>query len=394
MNILHLVEDEKFIDFFARTMPQKAGINHRYIVQVNELNRPLRHIQQMQPFRCVDSSYFTSKLMQQDLMASDVLVVHFMTLWGARMIRSAPSHVKIVWSGWGADYYHLLPGGEQAVWSSQTREIASVIDKQRAQKNFAVHARRLLRPWRRLYLRETQLIPALKKVNFFSAPLPEDYYLLRRALGNAFRASFVQINYGSVEETFAIGSESVDGENILVGNSATLTNNHIEIFRLLAKHNLSGRKVIVPLSYGDSDYRQIILELGQDLLGESFMPLVNFMPLAEYNRLTGTCSIAIMNHYRQQALGNIGSILYRGAKLFLSNKNVAYGFLRAKGAHVCEIGDLESGSSNAFSSLTREQKADNVKALHCFWGQEKVSENATSFINALRSEPTSGHLPK
>ena len=44
---------------------------------------------------------------------------------------------------------------------------------------------------------------------------------------------------------------SNSGNNILIGNSRSYANNHLEIFSILSKFNIANRKVIVPLSYGN-----------------------------------------------------------------------------------------------------------------------------------------------
>jgi dTDP-N-acetylfucosamine:lipid II N-acetylfucosaminyltransferase len=110
-------------------------------------------------------------------------------------------------------------------------------------------------------LREFIVLRCFKKVDFFSAPIPDDFKLLRSSLGSRFKAEYVQLNYGNVPQTFLPGSEKLTGKDILVGNSATPTNNHVEVFKLLSDLDLRGHKVIAPLSYGDERYRDAIIKL-------------------------------------------------------------------------------------------------------------------------------------
>jgi hypothetical protein len=382
MIVLHLVQDEKFIDFFARTMNILGEIEHRYIVHKPSLDKPLQHIKQLIPFRMVDDGYFPSRLMEKDLCNCDVLVVHFLTAQAVEMIASAPTRVRIVWSGWGADYYYLLPKGGDLL-EPETRSLVRTLNRQEAGINPLLHARLLLRPLRRFYTRHTQLIPAIRRIHLFSSPIPEDYALLKKSLKENFIAEYIQINYGSVEDTFSVGGESVGKNNILVGNSAHPTNNHIEAFRLLASHDLSDRKVIVPLSYGDINYRDNIVEIGNKILGDAFAPIVNYLPLSDYNRVISSCSFAIMNHRRQQALGNIGSLLYRGAKVFLNNKNVCKQFFDTRGAHVHDISELKGEKNDIFDGLTTEKKNKNVEVIDDFWGKSRISTNSLEFLAKL-----------
>lgn len=384
MKVLHLVQDEKFIDFFARSIDISDCISHRYIVYKPNLEKALRHIRKVNPFRQVDDGYFPSELMNEDLANCDVLVIHFLTTQGAIMINAAPAKVKVVWSGWGADYYHLLPGGEKGLLGPETHRVARELDLKRAKTNPLLHARLILRPIRRFYVHHTLLMPAIRRVDLFSSPIPEDYVLIKNHLSDRFFASYIQLNYGSVADTFALGNEVVEKKNILVGNSATLTNNHIEVFKMLANYDLADRKIIVPLSYGDADYRNIIVYYGQKIFGSKFQPIIDFMPLDDYNKLISTCSCAIMNNYRQQALGNIGAMLYGGSKLFLNSKNITSEFFTRRGAHISDVEELVLGGEDVFSELSTPQKNKNIKVLEEFWGELKIAENSLEFIKKIR----------
>lgn len=388
MNILHLVEDEKFIDFFAMTMSLVDGSNHKYIVRTSNPDKPLRHIIHCNPFRKVDDSYFSSGTMHGDLADCDVLVVHFLTKQGVKIINQAPKRVKVVWSGWGADYYHLLPGGVDSLLGSETLKISREINFQRAGFNPLLHMRlglRSLEFLKNFSSNKIALMQAIRRINYFSSPIPEDYALLKNALGSKICAEYVQLNYGSLEATFNVGDDDeIEKRNILVGNSSNFSNNHVEVFRLLSKHDLSGRKVIVPLSYGDFDYQKIIINKGCEILGSKFEAVTEFMPLIEYNKIISTCSYAIMNQYRQQALGNICSVLYSGAKLFMNKKNITSNFLKTGDVCFFDVDVLAKNCDNTFVSLTCEQKLKNKQFIKSFWGEDAVLKNAYKFIDKMK----------
>jgi hypothetical protein len=52
------------------------------------------------------------------------------------------------------------------------------------------------------------------------------------------------------------------------------------------------------------------------------------MNLDEYNFLLNKTKIAIFNNHRQQAMGNIISLLYFGAKVYVSKYNSMYRFFK------------------------------------------------------------------
>ncbi len=114
----------------------------------------------------------------------------------------------------------------------------------------------------------------------------------------------------------------VEGNNIQIGNSASTTNNHEYAMRYLAKLELNDRKVVVPLSYsGTAEYRNSVKKAGTTSFGNNFIPLENFLPLEEYNRLMTSFGVAIYGNWRQEAIGNILISLYLGAKVFLPKVN-------------------------------------------------------------------------
>ncbi len=383
MNILHLVQDEKFIYFFSSMMDSVGGGTHRYLVHKSSTDKYVNNIERVKPFRVVDDNYFHSELMQEDLESCDVLIVHFLTIQAAKMINHASERIKIVWSGWGADYYYLLSGGQAALMGPETQKLALKLSLIYAGINPIRYIRLFLRPLRRVYTRHVHLMPAIKRVQYFSAPLPSDYSLLRRNLGKIFSATYVQLNYGSLEETFSVGIEDIKGKNILVGNSASLTNNHIEIFNLLAKHELYDKKVVVPLSYGDSEYQKLVVEAGEKVLGDKFLPILNYLPLSVYNNLLSSCSFVIMNQYRQQGLGNIGTALYGGAKLFLNKKNESAVFFKENGFCIYDIDELTNKLNDPFVNLTIEQKNKNKTLLKKIWSHDLVEKNFFEFMNLL-----------
>ncbi len=113
-------------------------------------------------------------------------------------------------------------------------------------------------------------------------------------------------------------------ETVMVGNSASRTNNHKYLLALLSQFDLRGKKVVVPLSYsGRKRYVNEVIAYGKKEV-EGFVPLMKFRPLDEYNRLQSSTAVALFGNLRQEAIGNIMIALYMGAKVFLFEKNPVY----------------------------------------------------------------------
>lgn len=386
MNILHLVYDEKFIPFTIDLFSACENSNNLFLVKVQDISSPLKYVNSTDNVRVIDRQYFRSPTMVDDLAWCDCLVVHYLDIFGAKIILSAPSQVNVVWSGWGGDYYELLPGGERYFWSDETK---SLVKRMKRKELWSISNLPRLANEAEFNLKKQvfdypYIKKAIKRVNFFSAPVPEDFYLLKSGLGSLFQASYIQLNYGSVERTFLPGSGKLMGDNILVGNSATETNNHIDIFHMLSNIELGQRKIIAPLSYGANNYRNEIVGHGYNIFGSRFEPLLKFVPLEEYNAIISSCSVVIMGHRRQQALGNICAMLYKGAKVFISEDSVIYRFFRSRGAYVAGLADLTLDNADIFTPLNESQKQNNREIIASFWGDQVVMENVNFLIDEVQ----------
>lgn len=388
MNILHLITDEKFLDFIFRMFQEVESVENRYVALVGKHTQHFNHIGRIPLWRVAGAEYANSPQATEDLEWCDVLIVHWWHTAAASVVAKAPDSVIVVWSGWGGDYYDLLPGGVGGLYGDKTKELIQQMNGTRKER-----IRSILRRMKKVLKNALGVSKSraaadknllIKRIDYFSAPIPEDYELLRLALGQQFRAEYVQLNYGSVEETFMRSERGVSGNNILLGNSATETNNHLEIFNMLSSIDIGDRKVVVPLSYGSQRYGDEIEKCGRRLLGNHFVPIRNFMPLDEYNLLISSCSIAIMNHRRQQALGNIGTILCNGAKLFLDENNVVYKFFKRKGAYVFSVREIAERGAAAFVPLSKSEKERNIEVINQIWGHDTVIDNVRKFVDRMR----------
>jgi hypothetical protein len=133
---------------------------------------------------------------------------------------------------------------------------------------------------------------------------------------------------------------------ILLGNSANPINNHIDVLIELKKINYTGQ-IICPLSYGGTpNYIKKIIEFGQLNFGESFKPLISYLPLEEYNNLIMNCDIGIFNSYRQSGGANIVQLLENGKTVYLSSKNPLFNYFNTIGCKVFSINNLSENSNN------------------------------------------------
>ena len=127
--------------------------------------------------------------------------------------------------------------------------------------------------------------------------------------------------------------------SIQLGNSADPENNHEAVINRIKYSCLSEYQLYVPLSYGDIAHAKHILDVGKATLGGSFFPMLEFMPLKEYREWQSSLDIAIFAHNRQQAMGNIITLLGLGVTVYINLNTSSAKYFLSLGI---ELGDIDS----------------------------------------------------
>ena len=180
------------------------------------------------------------------------------------------------------------------------------------------------------------------KKRYFIAPMPKDPYNV--------------INYSKYWET-SINNR----KRILVGNSATVSNKHIEIFEMLKKYKDEDIQIICPLSYGNEEYRQEVKKKGEEILGDIFCPILHYIEKEKYIELLSTCTVGIFNNNRQQAMGNINIMLYLGKKLYLRTDVSMWDVYQERGYDIFSVETIPQMSIEEFFKFSNEQRIQNHK---------------------------------
>lgn len=370
--ILHIVPDEKFIDM-AYNMFEKARPNNNEFMVVGNRSS-FKHIKTT-PITRISRLRFLFKSFANSFAKYEFVVIHSLGNYSKIMILNADKKIKFLWLGWGFDYYCYL---DQKLFFEKTlclkEKLLKIKHKKVLQriKSFLKYIN---------FLKGIHLSSkAFQRINFFAPVLFEDYLLLKQQYVD-FQPIYLDWNYGTLEDDFIKTNLNISGKNILLGNSSTYENNHIEAIDLISQLNLSDRKVICPLSYGSEEYAKEIINYAEKKLGDKFEPLINFMKIEEYNQTISTCSIVVMNHLRQQAVGNIVIMMFFGAKVFLDNKNPVYKFFKNNGAIIFGMDELTDENINV--ELTKDEQHTNKKILKKYWTRDVMLEKTKIIIETI-----------
>lgn len=377
MKITHIGPESQFFSFAAGTFDAVApGSGEHFVLRSSAGDRGSYGMDRLRT-HIVQSKMAALPALARAVRSSDLVVAHSMSPFAAIAFALSRKRTLRMWSGWGYDYYGTDVSADAGLLAPLTAELA---DRHRSDQGTS--SSRISAGARVKNLIGSRLIHrAAARTDLFSAPIPSDLEIFRRRFPE-FNGEYSQLSYASIEHTFT-GMAGVDKpRDIQVGNSATFSNNHLDIFGLLAELDLNDRRIVVPLSYGDAAYRDAIVERGERTLGAAFVPLLNFMPLDEYLATISTCNVVIMNHRRQQAVGNVCAAIYGGAHVYLDSSNPLLQFLRSLGTVVHSTAEL-SRSRLPAERQPADILATNRAALESFWGSAAVRANVESVVRRI-----------
>ena len=198
---------------------------------------------------------------------------------------------------------------------------------------------------------------AISRLGHFITHVRGDYELAQKWYGAKGQWHECFMYTSNLYRDYPIEPKPHDGINILLGNSATPTNNHLDALEKLRPFSDENIKIYCPLSYGDISYGDLVERAGSEIYGDKFIPLRNFMPFDQYLKLLSIIDIAIFNHNRQQGMGNIVGLLGMRKKVFIRNDITTWDSLKNIGAVAYNIQQIDLSK---IENATEKQNKENI----------------------------------
>ncbi len=349
---------KKLILHFCSSSP----ISKSYIEFVNSEFDPNEHyfiiFETSFKYEYPDNTYFIStqnskvaylKLIQK-LFKCDKLILHgfFQNLYISRLLTIFPWLIKkTTWVLWGGDFYDEI---EMLPYTKQLKYRVFFYFKKRI----------------------------LKKIPYYTTYLPHDFYLAQQFYqSNAKLIECIMYPSNLFKKVKQVITTSKNEKIILVGNSASRANNHIEILYKLNSLDIDvGYKVICPLSYGDMDYQQEVIAIGNSIFGNKFIPLTKVIDSESYANLLSTVDIALFNHNRQEGMGTTITLLGMGKKVYLQNSTSQWLLFKSLDVKVFDI-------NNSLDSLFKFDiniKQSNICKIASYFNIENlINQNSEIF---------------
>ncbi|NVK53919.1 MAG: TDP-N-acetylfucosamine:lipid II N-acetylfucosaminyltransferase [Flavobacteriaceae bacterium] len=372
IKISHLCEDEKFINSaieqFEFSFP---GQNKFYVFPVTK-NNSLKHITPHRSVSMTNEEHLISSL--STIKKSSILILHGLSPRFYNFVLSVHERLPIICLFFGFEIYN-----DPKIFNKNI--LLDQITRRKFSKNnisLIENIKNVIRPFFRFFRPSLPLtygeakFKVLNRINYFGCPYHEEYMSILKLTGVSgflFKFSYFPLEY-IVDVNKPINSQK---KILLIGNSGFKTLNHLDVFYKIKNYSLNDIEINVPLNYGNSFYINEVLKEGAKVFKDNFKPLIDFIPLNEYNVLLDSVGVAIFNCKRQQAIGNTISLLWLGAKVFLSEYNSFYQYLRRIGVVVFSY-ENELNNFSISKLLTPKEIKHNRFVLYNEFNKSKLSD--------------------
>lgn len=318
MNI-HIMPIDKFTNEYIKYMNRQYELSDNlfYIYEYGA-SFAIESYANVQTVAYLSSEIDLSKLCE----SSDKLVIH--SLLSASIIKflyfnqEKIDFGRIILVVWGGDIYNCNLSGE--ISNEKERELEDM--------------KRIL----------------LKKIKKFMTFACADFEYMQKVYG----VSGIQYDClypSSIDYEFLCGLRNTSNKSTVIqlGNSATFTNQHMNALEILSKYKFEAIKIICPLSYGNDEYRNLVISYGRNIFGNKFVPVLKYMNPKDYAKMLNRVDIAIFNNNRQQATANIEILSFLGKKIYIRSDNSLWKHyvLRDK----CAFEDVEKIRTQSFEEF-------------------------------------------
>ncbi|MXV39164.1 hypothetical protein GO491_10825 [Flavobacteriaceae bacterium Ap0902] len=354
--ILHIANDDKFVPLGKIIFDSVNNVQNDYWILPKEGDIEYCKF----PCRNIYNLDFKSDKVIDEINTYDLLCIEFLNPKFYDILNHKNFDRSTLWIGWGGDYYWLintlsgfdilLPKTKKLIYKFHHKllptRIANSLKKFRRQKNYK----------------------AIQNIEYFAPPIFLDYKLIQDHYPN-FKPKYIQWNYGYINEAVLehFSSLKTNGNKVMIGNSATPSNNHLDVFYNL-KDILSNQKLIIPLNYGDMKYKNYLTRyLSIHFKVENIEILDKLLPSTDFDNKLLECKNLIIGSMRQQALSTIIKALIFGLNVFLYERSINYTFLRQEGFHIQTIESLIKNPNLLNYNSTSLQINENKQRIQELW---------------------------
>jgi hypothetical protein len=336
---LHISYDEKFLDPFILNAARYTNSKNIYIV-IETCDR-LKHVKTKDVLVCKPDLVKVAQIIESIINIDRVYFHSFSELF------SNISRIPLLNL---VDKYLLFYGAE--VFNLRKYELSFYLPKTKSyiKNNQSIYFTPRLNPielrreivnflhYRKLKTKlDHQIISALKDFKCVGHFIEED--VNEYIIPIAPKIKWINWNYFGMDvgKDNQFKQENSTLNKLLVGNSASPFNNHLDALKYLINTKVK-LELIVPLSYsGSQQYIKTVIETGVKHFKERFLPITDFLPMKEYYELMKDVKAAVFFNLRSQAAGNILWLLTNNIPVFMLEENNLFKMLTKSGIVVYSL---------------------------------------------------------
>ena len=283
----------------------------------------------------------------------DCIIIHFLSYKISNIINKNQFNIKIIWFFWGNDAFDLNKIKSTIYLPKTKKKLVFLTLKNNPIKGIKIILRLFFPSLMDKKKKYKNKILSFKKIFLIVPVVPGDIDILK----DNYSINCLSFHMNYINPIFKKKMALTNlNQNILIGNSASFSNNHIEMIDKLAKINLNNKKIYIPLSYGNKKYAEYISKYAHNKLGENVISLFNFINTDEYNKLLNSCKYVFMNHLRQQALGTIMQCILNGSHIYLNTNSTISLFLKSNGIKFSNIENIKNLESLDVHTVNSSKK--------------------------------------
>lgn len=229
ITILHISPDEKFVDMGLQVFEEAYPQNNKLILVTN--TDKIKYVT-FKSHTLLSKKELTKRSKENSFWEEiDTVIFHSLFVYSLII----PVGIKVIWIGFGYDYYDYIYTSKQDYFGNKTKKLSKNInikDKCKALLGFNKY-------------REKKKSQFIERVDIFCPVLNDEYYAIKWPAKR--KPILMDWNYGTMEGNWGKKSNtSLCGNNILLGNSANLTCNHIEGIDLIASRSDIDGHLVLP----------------------------------------------------------------------------------------------------------------------------------------------------
>lgn len=349
MNIVHIVQyDEKFnyINFFMTYYIE--GYNHYFIFIPNKsINN--EDLQKRLGYNSIylDSLKKIPKLKKIILQADKIIVSGVFSVKIIYFLLPNSVMDKVYLHFWGGDYTQY-----------------------KANRNFSTIIKK--------YFLKRLIYKCKCILNLVSGEY-DLFYDVFKIQKDHFVASFPVNPKRDINYKELISNNNNDKVLIVVGNSATPSNCHHDVFKVLSRFN-NNFEVHCPLAYGENTYLENVINEGKYFFKDNFFPQTSMLSYEDYIKFLSSCRIGIFGNNRQQGMGNITLMLRLGKKVYMRSDTPMWNRYRDMGVSVYDIEELKQKSWEQILYFDENIKNKNIEILTVANFIEKAKNEWTQIL--------------